>query len=521
MRLFIQWADTGLGSQGVKKLLSFPAHCHRCIYLFFAKVSECGATGVLLLFNRLRSRIMKVCIVGAGVSGLAAAEMLVKNGINDIVILEAQNRVGGRILTLLAKSEIGAKYDLGAAWFHDSLTNPVLTRMIDDGTFDIQRDGYYDDQDEAVYDRNGRFDITATKLNRVAEEIERYIEIKYSSSLDVPDVSLKDVVGEFLEERKSFLSEIQISTAGLLLRYLELWYGISHDHISAKYAVMDHEGRNLYNRQGYGRFIETLKSQVLQCIQLNCPVKTIKRADPVVVTTGAGSEIIADYVIVTVPQSILQLPHDHEYGIKWEPPLPQPMADSLKSIHFGALGKVILEFDSVWWDDSQDRMLVLAENGSEASWPPKPFQFPIFVVNYHRVSGKPSLVVLTQSPVTDYLELNPEKAWDYMREMVSTFAVAEVTDPTNVIVTDWTLNPYERGSYSALHVGDDPNDIIVHFSGDYSSTGLGEGSRVRFAGEHTIADGSGCVHGAYMSGHRAAQWILNDMGVEKRNPSLK
>lgn len=496
-------------------VIEIPAHCHGCICFLLAVFPKCGATGELFTSGRTLLEFMKVCIVGAGVSGLAAAEMLTLNGVSDLVILEAQGRVGGRILTLLGQSRIGATYDLGAAWFHDSLTNPVLARMIQDGTFDIHTDGYYDDQDEAVYDRNGRFDIAGTKLNRVAEEIERYIEIKYSSSLDVLDMSLKDVVGEFLQERKGFLTEVQMQSAGLLLRYLELWYGISHERISAKYAVMDHQGRNLYNRQGYGRFIETLKSRVLARIQLNSPVKTINRGDPIVVTTAAGSEITADYVIVTVPQSILQLPQDHEHGIKWIPPLPRPMADSLKGIHFGALGKVILEFDAVWWDDSQDRMLVLAENDSDDSWPPKPFQYPIFVVNYHRVSSKPSLVVLTQSPVTDYLEQNPEKAWHYMRDMVSTFAVAEVPDPVNVIVTDWTLNSFERGSYSALHVGDDPNDIIVHFSGDYSSTGLGEGSRVRFAGEHTIADGSGCVHGAYMSGHRAAQWILNDMGVEK------
>ncbi|GFZ21678.1 polyamine oxidase 1 [Actinidia rufa] len=38
-----------------------------------------------------------VIIVGAGVSGISAAKVLAENGVDDIVILEASNRIGGRI----------------------------------------------------------------------------------------------------------------------------------------------------------------------------------------------------------------------------------------------------------------------------------------------------------------------------------------------------------------------------------------------------------------------------------------
>jgi protoporphyrinogen oxidase len=42
----------------------------------------------------------KIIIIGSGVSGLAAGYSLKKNGVSDIAVLEARNRVGGRTYTL-------------------------------------------------------------------------------------------------------------------------------------------------------------------------------------------------------------------------------------------------------------------------------------------------------------------------------------------------------------------------------------------------------------------------------------
>lgn len=64
----------------------------------------------------------KVVIVGAGVSGLAAAQHLRRNGICDIAILEAEDRVGGRLYTDRFRGEV---VEWGAQWIHGIRGNPV------------------------------------------------------------------------------------------------------------------------------------------------------------------------------------------------------------------------------------------------------------------------------------------------------------------------------------------------------------------------------------------------------------
>lgn len=56
----------------------------------------------------------KIVIVGAGASGIAAATKLISNGFRNIVILEAENRIGGRVNTIRAGDNV---LDMGAQWY--------------------------------------------------------------------------------------------------------------------------------------------------------------------------------------------------------------------------------------------------------------------------------------------------------------------------------------------------------------------------------------------------------------------
>src|SRR5882672_7595520 len=95
-----------------------------------------GALAASLLAARSRPRRGagsrdRVIVVGGGMAGLSAARRLVDEygyrAPGQVIVLEARNRVGGRIFT---NRDLGAPVDLGALWIHGSQGNP-LTALAD------------------------------------------------------------------------------------------------------------------------------------------------------------------------------------------------------------------------------------------------------------------------------------------------------------------------------------------------------------------------------------------------------
>ncbi|TQD91610.1 hypothetical protein C1H46_022793 [Malus baccata] len=95
-----------------------------------------------------------VIIVGAGVSGLSAAKVLIENGVEDVVILEASDRIGGRI----RKQDFGGvSVELGAGWIvgvGGRELNPVLDLALKSNLRTIFSD--YSNARYNIYDRSGK-----------------------------------------------------------------------------------------------------------------------------------------------------------------------------------------------------------------------------------------------------------------------------------------------------------------------------------------------------------------------------
>lgn len=494
----------------------------------------------------------QVVIIGGGIAGLKAAQDLHKAGVN-FVVLEARDRFGGRIHTDFSSD---APYDLGASWAHDTLTNPLFDEMIEEAE---DYDLYYDDHkpvlftvDEKNTDKISNIDFEEEKLEQLIDEITKYIELQFFDNLELQDCTLHETVLNYLWKQKKLLTENQIKYAPQMMRNLELWHGISWDNMSSKYAIVDNVGRNCLIRKGYYKVIEKLVNSLPDDkIFKNKIVNKIDRSksDKVIINTNDGFIYECQYCIVTVPQSILQLrikgdelkdgnEEDKLGSINWVPKLPADLAESLENMSFGSLGKIIFEFDESFWPNSSDRFIAISKpdpnlfnllkENKRPKYPedvyilnkdeiPDHWDFPVLILNLKKISNVPALLVFTQGELTNYIEKNKDKAWDYMKPIISKLSLLkdkksdkiEVKDineikPKNIICSNWSVDPFSRGSYAACAPGNDPTDLVIRLS-----RGLGN---VRFAGEHTILDGAGAVHGAWMSGRREAEHVLVKLG---------
>lgn len=101
----------------------------------------------------------KVIIIGAGIAGIAAATRLYENGIKDIVILEAEDRIGGRIHSVEYDQHI---IEFGAQWCHGESENVVYDLV---KNFDILKPSYNDYFYKDYYESSGqKLDKDITKI---------------------------------------------------------------------------------------------------------------------------------------------------------------------------------------------------------------------------------------------------------------------------------------------------------------------------------------------------------------------
>lgn len=86
--------------------------------------------------------------------------------------------------------------------------------------------------------------------------------------------------------------------------------------------------------------------------------------------------------------------------------------------------------------------------------------------------------------------------------LIQTFKPSTVPEFPKYVFSDWLNNPYSRGSYAHLSPQKNSFDPVKALTMPIDGT-------IYFAGEHLMEDdSSGCVHGAYISGHRASTLMV-------------
>ncbi|AMD19660.1 HCL491Cp [Eremothecium sinecaudum] len=491
-----------------------------------------------------------VVIIGAGTAGLKLASELYANGVKKCIVLEARERTGGRILTVNSDVFPDRVYDLGASWHHDTLDNGLFKEEC--SLPPSERAEYaFDDDYLTVVDMQGRkLDYNRDlHLEILQQELDQYIENKYYESIETKDMSYYEIVMLYLHERRNQLTDDQIRYFTQFVRNVEFWHGGDWKLLSGKHSKMCFNGRNAFV-SNYNKIFSRLEQSVpREWVKLNTEVSKIeRRPGSVVVTTSTGARYVSKYCVVTVPQSVLELSLSKERvpgRIEFAPQLNKNIRDALKVSHFGSLGKIIFEFEEATWSNELWTLMVVPETMNDfvnvvrsepdfqallsrlnAEEGVSLIEHPSLFLNLASKTGTPSLMCFTQQPLTEYIEgLHPAKIVELMKPVLNRALAAlgsssecivdlenQISSSSaggtpilkNVIVSNWTKDSYSLGSYSFSRTNDDPLTAVLAFID-------GQDMRIKFAGEHTVMDGNGCVYGAWESGKREANYILKQL----------
>ncbi len=430
-----------------------------------------------------------VIVVGAGISGIAAAQELQAAGL-DVLVLEARNHIGGRTHTSFFPNHPSIGVDLGAAWIQETNNNPLIPLAEKYGARNQVCD--YDSAD--YFDCSPPFQapplhpMDSAPLDDLEDQI--YKQIKEARKNN-KEMSLAEGLEPWIA---TFSQKQQAEIWYILASDIEQEYGADCSKLSLLHYDDDDTfgGGNNLMIDGYQPLINGLAASLLQDdrIQLEHFVTQITHSDSGVQVTANGTTYSADYVICTVPLGVIQ--HD---TIQFTPPLTEEKREAVNRLKMGLLDKAVLLFPSVFWDSSKN--LIDRIPPAEGEW--------VENIDYFPFSGRPMLVAFNaDSAASKYIETqSDDEVIQSVMDSLRAIYGDGIPNPVDWVITRWGEDPFSYGSYSYL-----PTFATID---DFDTMAKSQG-RLYFAGEATSRYFA-TAHGAYLSGLKAAKDILNNERV--------
>lgn len=413
----------------------------------------------------------RVIVIGAGMAGLAAARELLAAGYR-VTVLEARERLGGRIYT---DDSLGAPIDLGASWIHGNEKNPITDLASDAGAFSVATDW----DSLGMYSARGPVSASAVAgaeatWARLAGQLE---DIRGDAGRTE---SLEDGLLELVRRR----TLNQPLSKWILDSYVTSDYGADPGEVSLRYFGEDEEfdGDDLLLPAGFRQLIRVVAEGTT--VKRRQKVTSIAYGEGDVTVTTDRDEFTADRVVVTLPLGVLKAG-----SVSFDPPLPVEKQRSIRRVGVGHLDKVALKFDKPFWPTDVQLF------GMVGNQPIQHF------LNAFVFSGAPILVGFRAGSFA----LNRERLSDattvsQVRDSLAAMFQTEVPDPIGALITRWGRDPFAHGAYSFPAVGSSPDDR------DQLAASVND--RIFFAGEATSREYFATVHGAYLSGLRAAEELM-------------
>ncbi len=426
----------------------------------------------------------EVIVIGAGIAGLAAARSIAEAG-RRVIVVEARDRVGGRILT----TKLGRvdAVELGAEFVHGE--PPELCSLLQEAR--AQR---VELQGSQLCWRNGSLSVCSALLEHEFQWIE----------------ALKDWQGDDCSFA-DYLNRVSVpeATRLRLVDYVEGFNAADHRAIgvrclgkqqSAEDAI---KGHRIYRISGGYRQIPEFLAEALKRaggrVLLGASVTAVDwRRGAIEIEferNGQRSRLRGSKGIVTLPLGVLLTE-----GVHFRP-RPERVFEAAARLRMGTVQRTVLEFRIPFWINGADglveplsKLSFLYSTGNAPSvwWTPFPEEHS-------------RLTAWTGGPRANSL---PQSRGELERHLLSELARIFKRDAADIrkqfvgsFTHDWQHDPFSLGAYSYVTVnGENASETMTE---PHDQT-------LYFAGEHTDITGHwGTVHGALRSGLRAACQVLD------------
>lgn len=422
-----------------------------------------------------------VIIIGGGVAGLAAARLLQSKGAG-VLILEARDRMGGRVWTDLSLP--GVALDLGASWIEGIKSNPMawLARSFNLRTLPTDWDN------KALYNLEGsrlsqpeiaRIETNYQGLLRQVERFRDQLEDE-----DEDDISLQEGFDRVLATRSLTNSERSALDYSISTE-IEHDYGADVSELSLFRWDQDEGfgGASVLFPGGYGQIVSRLARGL--DIRLNQSVRHIEYNNQGVRITTDHHTFEAQRAIVTLPLGVLK-----RGMVRFSPALPERKLNAMRRLGMGLLNKLYLRFPRIFWPKEAEVLGLLAtRKGEWTDW-----------LNYYKYTGAPILLCLNAGHYGRRIEeLSNSQVIEAAMRVLGRIYGMSIPQPTGALITRWNSDPFTFGSYSFIKPGGSGKD--------YDTLAEPIGDRIFFAGEATSRTHAATVHGAWLSGEREAKRI--------------
>ncbi|KAH9887134.1 hypothetical protein F4778DRAFT_757318 [Xylariomycetidae sp. FL2044] len=298
----------------------------------------------------------RIGIVGAGISGLRCAEILLSRGF-DVTILEARDRIGGRICQ---SNELGYSVDLGPNWIHAS-ADPQAPNVIHDLAVETGTPVQDWNKVQTVYDSAGKV-LPAETTDRLSTLLWDIIDDAFNHSAEArgadagtsiaKDTSLYD----FVRERAAELS-LTDTDRELLVQLSEMFGAYIGEPIwkqSLRFAWMETccGGEEQYVETDYSRILQRVASAALRDAEVLLGRHVAKIESPEDRKPGGKTQVWCsdgdmfrfDEVVVTTPLGWLKRNTE-----AFSPPLPERLRGAIGNISLSHLEKVYIRFPKAFW----------------------------------------------------------------------------------------------------------------------------------------------------------------------------